>query len=109
MHALDFKGSLEKLLVSYIGDSDLSVEHAAALCNTSKRTLQRKLKEMGTQYKTIIDHARFHVASQMLRNTNAKVYEIASFLGYSDSTNFPRAFRRIAGVSPRAYRQQYTQ
>jgi AraC-like DNA-binding protein len=36
-----------------------------------------------------------------------KVKDVAKRLGYSDSAHFARAFRRIAGVSPKAYRRQY--
>jgi AraC-like DNA-binding protein len=33
--------------------------------------------------------------------------DIAYHLGYSHETHFARAFRQMAGVSPRAYQQQF--
>jgi AraC-like DNA-binding protein len=44
----------------------------------------------------------------MLQTPGLKVKDITQRLGYSDQAHFARAFRRIAGVTPRAYRQQYT-
>jgi AraC-like DNA-binding protein len=41
----------------------------------------------------------------MLRGSPQPVGEIASRLGYSSTAAFSTAFRRMAGVSPMAYRQ----
>ena len=103
----DFVSSLETVLQSYLQEDDISIEVAAALCNTSKRTLQRRLKELGTHYNEVLGHARFRLASQMLQNTGMTVTDIGFRLGYSDVAHFARAFRRIAGVTPQVYRQQF--
>ena len=79
---------------------------AVELFNTSKRTLQRRLGEMGTSYSELLDHARFRAASLLLGNPAMTVTDIGHQLGYSDVAHFTRAFRRIAGVTPLAYRQQ---
>ena len=104
----DFVSSLETVLLSYLQESDMSIELAAALCNMSKRTLQRKLKEMGTHYNELLSQARFRTASQLLQNPAMTATEVAFRLGYSDEANFARAFRRIAGINPSTYRQQFT-
>lgn len=104
----DFASSLEQLLLSYVKESALSVELAAGLCNMSKRTLQRKLKEMGTSYREVLDHAHFRAAKVMLQNPDFTVTEISRQLGYSDVAHFARTFRRIAGVTPIMYREQFT-
>ena len=105
--AKDFVGSLEQILHSYLQENDLSIEHFASACNMSKRTLQRKLTDTGTSYSTLLDHALFHFASRMLKDSDMTVTNIAHQLGYNDMSHFTRAFRRIAGVTPRAYRQQH--
>ena len=46
----------------------------------------------------------FEQARELLGAGELPISEIASRLGYSDSAHFARAFRRIAGVSPREYR-----
>ena len=35
--------------------------------------------------------------------------EIAATLGYSEATNFARAFRRLTGISPAAFRRDRAQ
>jgi AraC-like DNA-binding protein len=102
-----FADSLRQVLRSYIQENDLSIEFAAGLCDTSKRSLQRKLKATGTCYSAVLDQARLDVAKWMLRDPGMKVIDVAQRLGYSNATHFARAFRRIAGVTPRVFRQQY--
>jgi AraC-like DNA-binding protein len=102
----NFTGSIERILESYLRDDELNLEVAAGLCNMSKRTLQRKLTENGTSYSEVLDRARFRAASRLLGNPSTSVTDIGHQLGYSDVAHFTRAFRRIAGVTPLAYRQQ---
>jgi AraC-like DNA-binding protein len=102
----DFVSALEEVMLTYTQEFDLSIEFVASLCNTSKRTLQRQLKEMGTHYSEVLAHARYRAACHMLQTPGLKVTDIAQRLHYSDLANFSRAFRRIAGVTPQAYRQQ---
>ena len=103
----NFADTLEQVMLAYIQEPDLSIEFAAGVCNTSKRTLQRKLTEMGTHYSELLAHARYRTACRMLQAPGLRVKDIAQRLGYSDSAHFARAFKQIAGVTPRAYRQQF--
>ena len=103
----DFAGSFKQLLLGYVQEKDLNLKLAAELCDLSKRVLQRKLLAQGTSYSRVLDEARFEVAKRMLQDRDKSVTEISLLLGYSDATHFSRAFRRIAGVTPRIYRQQY--
>ncbi len=104
---IGFSAELTEALRVYLGEHDLSIELAADLCGTSKRSLQRKLSAAGTRFSELVDRVRFDAASDLLRDPDVKVTDIAHTLGYSDSAHFTRAFRRIAGVNPRVYRQQY--
>jgi AraC-like DNA-binding protein len=103
----DFASCLETVLLSYAQEDNLSIVLAAQLCGISKRSLQRKLKKIGTSYNELLCHARVRVASQMLQDLDLTATDVAYHLGYSDESHFARAFRRIAGVSPRVYRQQF--
>lgn len=70
------------------------------------RTLRRRLNDLGTSYQRILDDVRRELAIEYLRTTNLTVQEIAELLGYSEVTNFRRAFLRWVELSPYQYRKQ---
>jgi len=57
-------------------------------------------------YSDLIGEIRFEAAARLLRETDATALEIALEVGYEDPSHFSRAFKRIAGISPREYRRQ---
>jgi AraC-like DNA-binding protein len=101
----DFTGSLRVAVRSLLQLGELSLAAAAEAAGTSARSLQRRLAHGGLHFAEVVDDVRFTMACELLRDPRAKVVEIAAELGYNDSANFTRAFRRWAGVSPRAYRR----
>ena len=48
---------------------------------------------------------RMQVASGMLRDTGAKVIEVAMDVGYESEAAFSRAFKRVVGMSPATWRR----
>ncbi|WP_156392259.1 MULTISPECIES: AraC family transcriptional regulator [unclassified Nocardioides] len=79
-------------------------ELAAALL-TTERTLRRRLAEEGTSFRKLSDHVRFSIAIDLLESGGASVQQVAGHLRYGDTSAFTHAFRRWAGVSPRAFRR----
>ncbi|MFL9507443.1 helix-turn-helix domain-containing protein [Acinetobacter baumannii] len=69
--------------------------------NMSERTLQRKLKKEGTNFQEILDQVRSEKATYLLNRTNLSLSNIAALLGYSNSNNFSRAFKKWTGNTPR--------
>ena len=102
----DFPGSLKSALQSYLQDGYPDINLAAEIANTSVRTLQRRLAQFGLSYSRLVQQTRFEVAVEMLKDPGIKSLDVASAVGYEDSSHFARAFRRIAGVSPTEYRRQ---
>ena len=72
----------------------------------SRRTLQREIARRGTTYAEVVHHSRMRRACEDLDNSDKTVTEIAFELGYTDASNFTRAFRRETGVSPSDFRRQ---
>ncbi|MFG1377460.1 helix-turn-helix domain-containing protein [Xanthobacter autotrophicus] len=68
------------------------------------RTLNRRLLEAGSSFVAIRDEVRFRVAQELLALTDLPVGDIASALSFSAHSNFVRAFRRWAGVTPTVWR-----
>lgn len=81
-----------------------SLEQIASELSTSGRTLKRKLADEGTSYSDLIDEVQAARAISLLKS-DLTVDEIADRLGYSDSANFTRAFRRWTGKTPGAFRK----
>ncbi|KAF0804759.1 AraC family transcriptional regulator [Alcanivorax xiamenensis] len=80
------------------------VEEVASELHMSSRTLKRKLQQLGTSYQTLLDDLRKGLAVEYLSQSRRSVDDIAAALGYSDASNFARAFRRWTGKSPSDYR-----
>ena len=81
------------------------IEYVAEKLGMSTRTLRRRLKEEGSNYRALLDEIRFGLAREYLGKTNLPMEEICGLLGYSESGNFSHAFRRWSGQSPREWRQ----
>jgi AraC-like DNA-binding protein len=83
-----------------------SLETTARLLHMTPRTLHRKLIAEGTSYRAILERTRHDLAIAHLRGGRMSIEEIAYILGYSDPSNFRRAFRRWTSLSPSAYREK---
>lgn len=101
-----FIKNLKLVLRSYFADGIPSIKFAADITCLSKRSFQRKLDAEGLNYRDLIARLRFDVAIELMQNKEHIITDISNQLGYSDSTHFSRAFRRIAGLSPHEYIRQ---
>jgi AraC-like DNA-binding protein len=81
------------------------IDYLAEKLDMSTRTLRRRLKEEGSNYRALLDEIRFGLAREYLGETNLSMEEICGLLGYSEPGNFSHAFRRWSGLSPRNWRQ----
>lgn len=84
-----------------------SIEQIADSMHVSSRTIHRRLKTEGTGFRELVNEARITRASWMLLREKRSVTETAHLLGYQDSANFTRAFRRHTGMSPSEYLRKY--
>lgn len=70
----------------------------------SPRTLRRMLQQEGQQYQKLLDQVRMDATRLLLRQSALSIDEIAAHAGYSDTSNFIRAFRRHHSQTPRQFR-----
>ena len=61
--------------------------------------------ETGRGVKDILIDIRMTEAANLLRNTNRKIEEITSDIGYANETYFYKCFRQKYGISPYNYRK----
>ena len=71
---------------------------------TSERTLQRRITDAGTTFRTLVTEARRELCRQLLPNTSLEVDEVACLLGFQDASSFYRAFREWEGTTPSNWR-----
>ncbi len=90
-------------LLSCDGDYPM-LEELADDFSVSRRTLIRKLKAEGASYQTLLDEVRQELTAWYLLETDLPVERIAEKVGYQDTSNFSRTFRRWFGTTPRAMR-----
>ncbi|MGK8184076.1 ornithine utilization transcriptional regulator OruR [Pseudomonas aeruginosa] len=95
---------VRRLLLARPGDFP-DLEQAARELHTSGRSLRRHLLSLGTTYQQVLDDVRKRLALQYLTTTQLPLYEIALLLGFNDSSNFRRAFRKWTGKLPSDYRE----
>ncbi|WP_394559464.1 AraC family transcriptional regulator [Aquipseudomonas alcaligenes] len=94
---------LRRLLLARPGDFP-NLDSAASALHTSGRSLRRHLAGAGTSYQQVLDEVRKRLALQYLETTHLPLFEIALLLGFSDPSNFRRAFRKWTGRAPNDYR-----
>ena len=100
--------ALHHVLLTNLHDPKLNAERVASLCGVSKRTLARRLSEMGSSLKTETDMLRHKQAEAELRKGNRTVATIGASVGYPDSSVFIRAFKRWTGMTPKRFRDSQT-
>jgi AraC-like DNA-binding protein len=101
--ALSATDRVKRFLLDQPGGS-VTEEDVARSLYVSKRTLARRLKAEGSGYRQIRDEVFAEMAALHLKEGQLSVESIAALLGFHDSANFRRAFRRWHGCSPRELR-----
>lgn len=85
-------------------DGQTDIQGAACALGVGVQTLQRNLRREGVDYRDLLNRAKCHRARALLSDTTLPVVDIAFSLGYTDHANFSRAFKRMVGLAPVAYR-----
>lgn len=107
LNELNSEANLVERIYNYLLQSPWdfpSQETIANQLSMSMRTLRRRLSELDTDYQTLVDAVKATLAKKYLLETEWSVHAIGEMLGYSEATNFKRAFKRWTGVTPTDYR-----
>lgn len=91
---------VRRILRELLPTGEVGQETVAARLNCSLSTLQRQLQSEGLNYRRVLDATRRSLADAYLREARFSQAEIAYLLGFSDQSNFSRAYRRWTGRSP---------
>jgi AraC-like DNA-binding protein len=92
-------------IIEQLPDGRPSQGDIANELNTSLRSLQRKLHNRDTSYKELLNNTQHELALFYMRDSSRSIGEITYLLGFSEPSNFTRAFKRWTGKSPGEYRE----
>ena len=73
----------------------------------SESSLRRRLQKETTSYQILKDEVRCNVAVDKLLNENAKIADLAEYLGFTEPSSFVRSFKGWTGQTPKAYRENF--
>ncbi len=92
------------LLVRAI-DGEVGQAVIAAELAMSSRALQRGLKQEGHSFRGLLEGIHRDLAEKFLRQPELSLTDVCYLLGFSDQSNFTKAFKRWTGQTPTLYRQ----
>jgi AraC-like DNA-binding protein len=97
--------ALSHVTVDTSGSQMLGAARAAGL---SERTLRRRCQhELGMGWDEYRRRARLLAAIELLTDSSQGIARIAADVGFSSQSAFSRAFRRVMGKTPQAFREQF--
>ena len=98
--------SLSSQIIKYIGENDATVtlQEVAAKFSYHPNYISALLKkETGKSFSRILLEKRMAHALVLLQGTTLSIDAVSAMLGYSNPSNFHKAFREYYGKSPREY------
>ncbi len=83
----------------------ISAEVVASHLHISSRTLTRRLTEEGSNLAQLHREIAVEYATWLLQNSSKTISQIATKSGFSNESNFSRAFRQVTGKTPKQFRE----
>ena len=87
-------------IIEQLPSGNISQEMVADALHMSVRNLQRKLKNIDTTFRDLLDDIRQQLAKQYVTASDVNLNEVTFLLGFSESSSFSRAYKRWHGVTP---------
>jgi len=98
-----------RAILALLPSGKCTIDHVTDILLVHRRTLHRRLLSEGLTFEQLVDETRRELAIQALTGSDMSPSDLASALGYRDTSAFSRAFRRWTGISPMGWRKQYNQ
>lgn len=104
--AVPIAAQVRALVCRQVESVDCTSETIAIALGLQLRTLQRRLREEGTNFEAIRDSVRREIALQCLARSRVPLSRVAEMLGYAESSAFSRSCHRWFSASPRELRKR---
>ncbi len=101
----DIVQQVKVAIIDQLPSGNVTDETISKAVFTSQRSLQRRLSEKGTTFKTILTEVRKDLALKYIHDRKLTLTEISFMLGFSEMSSFSRAFKRWTGESPKEFRK----
>ncbi len=89
-------------------DQDISLNDLAEQMYVSTSTLSRIFKKStGVYFADYVMQLRVKTALGLLRHSDQNMTQIAMVSGFNNSASFNRAFKKVMGITPSEYREEY--
>jgi len=105
MEQRDIINRVRIMIVEELSSNAITKQRVADKLCMSPRSLQMKLAAKSTSFQEILDSTRESMARGYMEQSAISITEAAYLLGFSDVSNFTRAFKRWTGKSPREFRR----
>ncbi len=100
---------VRRLLIDLLPSGKADQELVSSRLNRSTSTLQRQLQGEGLSYREVLESTQRGLAETYLRDNKHTLSQVAYLLGFSEQSNFSRAFKRWTSMSPRQYQASQQQ
>jgi AraC-like DNA-binding protein len=101
----DSVAMVRSAIIGLLSSGDCSRRRVADALHLSEATLQQRLAQRNTSFQALLDDTRRELACNYIRQAAMSVTEITFLLGFTDVSNFTRAFKRWTGKSPTGFRK----
>ncbi|MBM7567051.1 helix-turn-helix domain-containing protein [Paenibacillus sacheonensis] len=99
---------IKQFIAERYSDAELTLYRIAEQAERPEKYISQLFKEVtGTNLSDHLEKVRMDRAAELLQEKSLTVDEIAVQVGYNSSHSFRRAFKRVMGVAPSAYRQSF--
>ncbi len=109
LHGDDIERQVRVLILQTMGIQEHDIDSIADLMHLHKRTLQRKLKDKGLNFKSILNEVRINIACWHLEASNMDITLLSEILGYRDISAFSRVFKSQMKCSALQWRKKKQQ
>lgn len=100
----DVVTGVTKKIIEMLPDGECNRDKVARALGMSPSMLHLKLSQHGANFQQLLDDTRKELARSYVQQPMRSVTEITFLLGFTDTSNFTRAFKRWTGKSPTDFR-----
>ena len=88
----------------HYSNADLNQSLLCEDLGIAESILNHMFQEMGTSFHVYLENVRIDAACALLQNQEHTVKRVAEQVGYTSDVSFRRAFKRVLGISPTAFK-----